>query len=259
MYQQEEMMKEMLAHNPQIDRKDDKGMTPLMYAARTPNSKIFALLLQKGADINSIDKKGRTALVHATHDINIQYEYKPPSKWEYTEWEIEPIFKYPNCDKQKILKLIELGSPLQYCVQEYHECQMELSSRMACANETMSLKTTVLFPAVRAGCHSCMELLASTRTLNYNYGGIVLKLLGQACNHHSHEILRNACMKYKNLTNLQSQCKMVIRKCLQETSRFGLYTTVKGLPLPKRLRWYILDTSDVKDPWQAIIYKKNQF
>lgn len=45
-----------------INNKEDNGFTPLMLAAMRGNIQVAALLLEKGADMNAVNKFGKTAL-----------------------------------------------------------------------------------------------------------------------------------------------------------------------------------------------------
>jgi ankyrin repeat protein len=52
----------LLAKGADVNTRDDKGVTALQIAARWGNYKVAQLLLQMGADIRSRDKQGWTAL-----------------------------------------------------------------------------------------------------------------------------------------------------------------------------------------------------
>lgn len=48
-----------------IDHKNEKGLTPLMLAVINNNVDLVRILLEKGANINEVDKQGNTALIYA--------------------------------------------------------------------------------------------------------------------------------------------------------------------------------------------------
>jgi len=48
---------------PDVNVKDNSGMTALMWAADWGHSEIVKLLLDEGADVNAKDNSGRTALI----------------------------------------------------------------------------------------------------------------------------------------------------------------------------------------------------
>lgn len=58
---------DLLESGAEIDTQDAKGMTALMYAARNGNIKMAAFLLENGASINLQDKSGLTATMHAIY------------------------------------------------------------------------------------------------------------------------------------------------------------------------------------------------
>jgi len=49
-----------------VNKRDELGRTPLMYAARDGNLEKVKQLLKRGADVNLQDNNGRTALRYAT-------------------------------------------------------------------------------------------------------------------------------------------------------------------------------------------------
>jgi hypothetical protein len=56
----------LLDHGAQVNAQDDRGMTALEYAARTANTEIVRLLLERKAEVNHIDKSGQTPLMFAS-------------------------------------------------------------------------------------------------------------------------------------------------------------------------------------------------
>lgn len=57
--------KELLSKNPEINKPDAYGLTPLMIASYVNNSEIADDLIKRGADINAQDKNGCTPLMYA--------------------------------------------------------------------------------------------------------------------------------------------------------------------------------------------------
>lgn len=58
-------IKTLLGKGAKVDVATNKGVTPLMYAAKNGNLPIIDLLLEKHADLNIQDKEGQTALMWA--------------------------------------------------------------------------------------------------------------------------------------------------------------------------------------------------
>ncbi len=58
-------MSALLAHGAQVNTRNNKGVTPLMIAARTGNLQTVKLLLTHGADPNLKDNTGKTAADYA--------------------------------------------------------------------------------------------------------------------------------------------------------------------------------------------------
>jgi len=62
-YEANPIEKRLLMRISQVDKRDAKGMTALMYADGNP--RFLTLLLKRGANIRARDKQGRTVLMHA--------------------------------------------------------------------------------------------------------------------------------------------------------------------------------------------------
>lgn len=60
-----EMVKLLIAHGADVNRKNFRGATPLMGAAVGKNVAVVKYLIEKGADVNARDKDGYTALMAA--------------------------------------------------------------------------------------------------------------------------------------------------------------------------------------------------
>jgi hypothetical protein len=58
-------VRELLAHHPEVNARDRKQFTPLMYAAGNPHPEVTQMLLAAGADPNARDYQGGTALMSA--------------------------------------------------------------------------------------------------------------------------------------------------------------------------------------------------
>ncbi|KAI0714277.1 ankyrin repeat-containing domain protein [Cerioporus squamosus] len=77
----EDVVKELLGAGADVNAKNDKGLTPLHYAASKARVEIGKLLISRGADINAKDRANQTPLHRAattgsTGFINILL--KPP-------------------------------------------------------------------------------------------------------------------------------------------------------------------------------------
>lgn len=60
-----ELVKKMVEYGADVNDKVQRGMTPLMMAARYKNVEITSFLLSKGAKLTTEDNSGNTALDHA--------------------------------------------------------------------------------------------------------------------------------------------------------------------------------------------------
>lgn len=60
-----ERCKELLDSGADIETRDDKGMTPLMWAGANFRAKILQMLIDHGADAYALDKNGLSAIDHA--------------------------------------------------------------------------------------------------------------------------------------------------------------------------------------------------
>jgi len=63
--QQLEGVRYAVTHGADINARDKRGMTPLMYAAHGPDPEMVTLLLSHGADVHARDPRGWTPLVYA--------------------------------------------------------------------------------------------------------------------------------------------------------------------------------------------------
>ena len=57
-----EVVKVLIDRGADVNAKDEKGETTLMYAARSGNLEVVKFLVDKGADVNAKDSNGATAL-----------------------------------------------------------------------------------------------------------------------------------------------------------------------------------------------------
>jgi ankyrin repeat protein len=64
------VMRMLLAHHADVNRKDGFKTTPLMYAAAIGNKEMVLLLLEAGADIHASDGTGNTVLSAAEESKN---------------------------------------------------------------------------------------------------------------------------------------------------------------------------------------------
>ncbi len=68
----------------EVDSKDEYGRTALMVAAGADNAKVVRLLLERGAEVNSKDKNDKTALMCASEPlIEVEGDGPEPPRIEY--------------------------------------------------------------------------------------------------------------------------------------------------------------------------------
>ncbi|MBN2688388.1 MAG: ankyrin repeat domain-containing protein [Deltaproteobacteria bacterium] len=58
-------VKEKIEKGAPVDKKDDRGLTTLMWAAEKNSLKIATLLMEHGADVNAKNNSGQTPLIYA--------------------------------------------------------------------------------------------------------------------------------------------------------------------------------------------------
>lgn len=58
-------VKELLLKGAAVNKRDDHGLTPLMYAAWSGHGEIVKVLVGNGANVNAEDGSGKTVLLHA--------------------------------------------------------------------------------------------------------------------------------------------------------------------------------------------------
>ena len=61
----------MLDHGADVNAKDQRGITPLMYAAAVGSLEAMQRLLDKGADANARNAAGSTALMWTATDLSL--------------------------------------------------------------------------------------------------------------------------------------------------------------------------------------------
>ena len=62
-------VKWLLVIGTDVNAKDDRGVTPLIYAAFNGHKEIAELLIANGADVNAKDKRGKTPLDWAKNEL----------------------------------------------------------------------------------------------------------------------------------------------------------------------------------------------
>lgn len=62
-------LEELLKQGASANTKDDRGVTPLMYAATVGSADAMKLLIDKGADVNAKNAFGSTALMWSVTDL----------------------------------------------------------------------------------------------------------------------------------------------------------------------------------------------
>lgn len=105
-----------IAHGANVNCEDDRGRTPLFYAASRRNVNIMTYLIQNGANVNTIDSGGNTALNGSTdyfdEGCNSWDVRSDMRRWTYTAMQL--LLKSganPNC-----------GNPvLKHILKDLHE------------------------------------------------------------------------------------------------------------------------------------------
>lgn len=232
-----------------------------MHVAKEGDESMLLTLLQKGAFINERDNKGRTALIHATHDIGV-YFHRPECflvswHWRFCRWyaQVEP--RENPCSTQCALLLLQYGATTHYSIREFRERQNEGIRiqwvRMKSKGKWDLFDADAVMPAVWANCERCVRAVA-THDSCVLYGLSTLRIvLGQhPFKIGMRNILRNVIEKDTISYTLKDRCKQVIRKHLQGLSRMGLYITVPKLPLPYCLQTYIIEITEEEDCFRYI-------
>jgi ankyrin repeat protein len=67
-----ETVRILIDHGANPNSVDTLGMTPLMHAASDNNIEVMKLLIEKGVDINAVDDYGWTALMHASYSLALE-------------------------------------------------------------------------------------------------------------------------------------------------------------------------------------------
>ena len=236
---------------PNMNHQDEKGMTPLMHAAHGNQLQAIKQLISYGVDVNVEDNKGRTALLYATHTVKWVYNSNIPTRWEHNNWIIKPEKKDLPCSTECIEALLRADwITLDYVARNLNPLKDPYRSGN---DKGLNFLTNALLPAIRAECQQCVKLLATTDTLRYENGAAVLKMLGTKCNPKIHKIVKTACTTRFDTSTLKGVAGGVIRTQLRRVNDLSLYITVKDLPLPQGLREYLLDTSNIVDPWKRAI------
>lgn len=105
-----DLVKELVKNGKALNRRNEKGATPLIVAAENLNEKVVSYLLEAGADPTVVDDRGNTALLHmAPYDTEISRELidKGAPVDQANDTGITPLmkavqFKYIDLAKQLI-------------------------------------------------------------------------------------------------------------------------------------------------------------
>ena len=140
-----------------IDRKDDRGRTPLMWAARRGDIPVMSALMNQGADANDCDEFGRTAL----HWALISKELDA----------FERLTQHPGVDVN--CRDANGMTPLFYACKYREGPSLERTVRRLLAVEGVDvncpeLNTTPLHLAADAKQHAVVRLLVPTPDLRIN-------------------------------------------------------------------------------------------
>lgn len=125
-----------------LELKDDKGMTPLMYAAKDQNAEMTRLLLSKGANLNAEDKQGRNAMSIFLRDAN--HVANQSMDGDYRARTFEALMEYgaePPAEEERIIA----GSP-SYEPWEARVRQQRKEREAALADTTVHEKVKLMHP-----------------------------------------------------------------------------------------------------------------
>ncbi len=226
----------LVKFRPNLNRRYKDDMTLLMTAASRGDVECLDVLINAGAHLNLADKEGKTALIHCSHDIEVD-ENQGPGSDAFHVWvrRNRPPARHVEC----VRLLVEAGADL--CYEKVYHSDVDDWNPNACgAQYEGTFRTTALHSAIRAECMECVKLLAAPGVLDEECAGILLE--GEI--HETkeiREILKCAGRVGKRRRSLMELCRTAIRKQLLEVNpETSLFVTVGMLKLPTRLENLLL-------------------
>ena len=261
-----QLAKDLLEHHPKINQYDSSCQTPLMFAAQRGDTEMVSLLVKKGAWVDARDKKGRSALIHATHDLQFCYKTERACN---VYWYVHPIDRQTPCSSECARILLKEGGETYYHLSKFSHMREKPEDEWPFRyeeNKSLNVKTwrpfhiTATLTAMWAQCEDCTKITAN----HWDSWYYCLPALADMVEHSPYnpdmyQILRNACVLRITVHNLQDRCKQIIRESIFRYTRTGLYArtglylSVEALPLPKSMKGYLLNVESGDDYY---IYRK---
>jgi hypothetical protein len=116
-----ESVARFLGDGEPVDQRESRGLTPLMWAARTDSVRSMAVLIDAGADVNARDTSNRwTPLMHAVHTqsagaVKLLLERgASPNAVEYDGQLVPLLMAAGNADAAIVRLLLQHGANARY-------------------------------------------------------------------------------------------------------------------------------------------------
>ena len=236
------LLQELLNHfKLDPEERDILRQTPLMHSARKKDYQCMKILLQAGAKVNAADAKGRTPLVHCTHDLDLKLSPDQIDVMDFTQ--VHMTYKGSDyCCQECVNLLLSYGAKHTYNIREI--CQERIQRDLGAITRIShsGITISVLTNAVQSGCVPCTEALAVKREDNV-FLGISDIMSGQVKAPNIKRILENVYTDHQDKDTLSGQCKHRIRSIL-ERQGLSLYMTIPKLPLPEQVKHFLLNTPE---------------
>ncbi len=200
---------------------NDGCRTATMYAAHHDQPECLSLLIQAGADVNKVDNFGASALIFAARARSVDC--------------VSLLVKAGADINQTFLG----WTPLMYAAQRDAESTSLLIKAGADVNKRGRDGETVVMCAAFCGSSKCLSLLveagADVNLMDIHGNSFLSRVQRQRALE-----TRKRWLELLTRLDLQSQCRRFIRRHLLSVSGRNLFVTIPQLPLPERIKEFLL-------------------